>query len=68
MPDWQTLRSSNVAACAYDPQSRTLQIRYHSGRTYSYADVPQSVYEDLLAAPSPGTFVNDSIKGLYSYA
>lgn len=66
MPDWQPLQSSNIAACAYEPDSRTLHIRFNSGRSYAYADVPQDVYDGLMSATSPGQFVNNAIKGVYS--
>lgn len=62
----QPLSSSNLAGCEYDPDTRVLRIRFKSGRTYNYANVPQDVYEGLLSAPSPGQYFNSAIKGVYA--
>lgn len=67
MDDWQPLNSSNVAACAYDTERQQLKIRFHSGRTYTYDSVPQSTYDGLLQADSPGKFVNSNVIGVYSF-
>ena len=64
--DWTPLASSNLAACRYDEASRVLQIRFRSGRTYSYQDVPPETVEGLKDASSPGTYFNSNIKGVFS--
>lgn len=65
MPDWQNLESSNLAAASYDETSQVLSIRFKSGRTYRYADVPTNVYQALLSASSPGQYFNSIIKDAY---
>lgn len=59
--------SSNVGAVGYDPHLQQLHVRYLSGRTYVYSDVPEGVYQELLAAPSKGSFLNRAVKGVYAY-
>lgn len=59
------LRSSMIAAAGYDPDTRTLEIEFTSGRTYTHPGVPPHVYENLLAAESPGRYYNQNIKGVY---
>src|SRR5690606_34131281 len=44
--------SSSIAAGGYDARSRTLRLRYVSGGTYDYKDVPGTVFDELLDAPS----------------
>lgn len=56
------LHSTAVHRVDYTPVTRTLDIWYAGGGQYSYFDVPASVYEALLAAPSKGAFVNSRIK------
>lgn len=64
--DWRPLESSNLSACRYDPETQVLQIRFRSGRSYDYKDVPQTVAEGLESASSPGRYFNAAIKGQYS--
>lgn len=54
--------SSAVERVDYTAASRTLDIWYSGGGQYRYLDVPQALYEELLAAPSIGAFVNQRIK------
>lgn len=69
MSDWVYVDSSNIEAVCYmaDSNPRELQVRFLNGSTYSYSDVPQEIYEELLNAPSKGSFLNRMIKGVYSY-
>lgn len=64
--DWTPLASSNLNAMRYDEESRLLQIRFHSGRTYAYKDVAADVADGLRQASSPGQYFNSSIKGVYA--
>lgn len=64
--DWTPLASSNLNAFRYDEDRRVLQIRFHSGRTYDYKDVPEDVVEGLKQASSPGAYFNSNIKGVYA--
>jgi hypothetical protein len=59
--------SSSVVAGGYDTRSKTLRLRYIDGDTYDYRSVPKAVFDDLLAAPSKGRFVNWCVKPYYSY-
>ena len=54
--------SSAIARAAYDAAAATLDLWYRGGDRYRYFEVPEAVYEDLLAAPSAGEFVNREIK------
>lgn len=64
--DWTPLTSSNLSAMRYDAETRTLQIRFQSGRTYDYQDVSADVADGLAQADSPGKYFNSSIKGVYA--
>ena len=63
--DWTPLASSNLSACSYDADERVLQIRFRSGRTYGYKDVPEDTYEGLKQADSPGSYFNSTIKNVF---
>lgn len=59
------VHSSNLASVGYDPDSQLLEIRFRSGRTYSYSGVPESRYQGLMAAYSKGSYFADHIKDRY---
>lgn len=59
------VQSSNVVAVGYE--NGTLAVEFTSGSIYEYANVPQQVYEALLAAPSKGRFLRESVYGKYGY-
>lgn len=65
MDDWQPLSSTNLSTMRYAPVAQDLQIRFKSGRTYSYGSVPQSIADGLAQADSPGAYFNSNVKGIF---
>jgi hypothetical protein len=64
----KSVSSSNVAAVGYDDLSTTLYVRFLSGQTYAYLNVPKQHYIGLLNASSVGTYLDRNIKkGGYQY-
>lgn len=63
----QTVESSVIRSVGYDPATETLEIEFHHGGIYVYANVPPSVFEALLAAPSKGSFFHDNIKDRFVF-
>ena len=59
--------SSAIARAAYDPAATTLDLWYRGGDRYRYFKVPEAIFDDLLAAPSAGEFVNREIKPRFGY-
>ncbi len=57
--------SSDLSAVGYN--GGVLVIRFHSGGTYQYSGVPESVYQGLMGAPSHGRYFHANIKGRYPY-
>src|SRR3954452_15257687 len=53
--------SSVVASVKYDTASGELEIRFLSGRTYLYSNVPLDVYDEFFNAESKGAFFNAQI-------
>lgn len=60
--------SSNIESIGYDLDSMELYVRFHTGSTYVYYGVPESVYIAFLHAPSKGKFHNRLISKNYDYA
>lgn len=61
----QPLNSSNLSGCEYNEASSTLTIMFTNGGEYAYRGVPKSVYDNLIASPSPGSYFAQSIRGKY---
>jgi hypothetical protein len=52
----------------YDPAQRRLDVRFVSGRRYSYFDVPEALYQEMRASFAKGEFFNARIRGRYRFA
>ncbi len=57
-----SVSSSTVGSVGYDNESKILEIKFKSGSTYQYFDVPQSVYEGLMNAESHGKYFDINVK------
>ena len=67
--DRKYVSSSNIASIGYDSMAQILEVEFLNGSIYQYYDIPQDLYEGLMAASSHGKYLNDYIKkGGYSYA
>ena len=67
MPDMTPVDSSNIESVGYDTSNRELHVRFLGNHTYVYSDVPAEVFEELLRAPSKGSYFNRAVKGVYVY-
>ena len=68
MVEMHYVDSSNIEAIGYEAGAQELQVRFLSGDTYVYHGVPEEVYDELMAAPSKGSYLNRMIKGSYEYS
>lgn len=58
--------SSFLAKVGYDPEAKVLAVQMkHSSDTYLYQEVPQSLFDDFLAADSKGAFYVKNVKGKF---
>ena len=60
--------STNLRAVGYDAPSSTLQVEFLNGSEYQYHGVPGHLYEQLMQAPSKGSFLHAYIKNRYAYS
>lgn len=61
-----TITSSLIREASYDTSSRTLTVVLNTGRSYTYQNVDQSVYQGLISADSAGRFFNKNIVGKFT--
>jgi hypothetical protein len=45
-----------------------MSVEFHNGTVYEYFDIPQTLFEQLVAAGSAGQFLVQNVKGTYRYA
>ena len=66
--DWiASPQSSDIAKFAYVKKMNLLLVKFKSGSTYQFFDVPKGVYNGLLRAPSKGKYFAYNIKNNYHY-
>jgi hypothetical protein len=58
--------STAIVGIGYDSVSQVLFVRWHSGDTYAYADVPPLVHRILMKEERKGRYVNSVIKPRYA--
>jgi hypothetical protein len=61
------VESSSVSEIGYDAVQKVLAVRFTSGATYHYADVPPEKYTAMLASESKGKYFLSNIKGQHEH-
>lgn len=59
--------SSALREVKYDPRSHSLEVRFVTGRTYRYSNVPPELYDDLIKADTKGAFFYAHIRDRFPY-
>jgi len=65
LKEWN--ESPNIENTRFDQRNSFLYITFKNGKTYRYIDVPKSVWDDMILAPSIGSFINRNLKGYFRY-
>jgi hypothetical protein len=63
--DREPVSSSTVISVGYEPSSSTLEVEFRNG-IYQYYNVPESIYQEMMASDSVGKFLHSYIKPAYS--
>jgi len=59
------LASSALKTAWYDEIEWTLYVEFHNGSRAGYANVPPTIYQTFVGAPSAGRYYNTSILGMF---
>lgn len=62
-----TVDSSNLRAVEYDPDTLVLRITFSNGGQYEYEGVLQEVVDEMMSAPSQGSYFYSNIRMNYPY-
>lgn len=65
--DMQWVDSSSLEKVGYDEDKLELHIVFKSGSSYVYRDVPPHIFDQLIEAPSKGSFFNREVKNVYEF-
>ena len=61
-PEMHYVSSSNVESVGHDDARDELWMTFLDGSTYVYEGVPRETFDELLSAPSVGSYLNREIK------
>jgi KTSC domain len=61
----QQFTSTALLSADYDTEANTLDITFASGKRYTYENVPESIWDGLRDASSPGSYFFRNIKDRY---
>ena len=61
-----TLNSTFLKEATYNASTRMLTVIFTNGRTYSYKNVDQSIYQGLISADSSSRFFTSNIRNTFS--
>lgn len=59
--------SKNIRHMRYDEETQVLTVKFVTGRTYEYYDVPPEVWERIEVNPSGGQAFNKEVMGKFKY-
>lgn len=66
--DMTPVKSSSISEVGYDPESRTLHVKFKTGASYEHTDVPPEKYVALTGTESAGKFYNTKIRPAHAVA
>ena len=67
MSDLIPVKSSNIDAIGWESDGKVLTVQFSNGTIYTYFDVPEATYTDILSAQSVGSTFASTVKGKYPY-
>jgi hypothetical protein len=63
----QWVDSSNIDQVGYQEDTMELHIAFKGGAQYVYHDVPAHIFDQLMDAPSKGSFLNREVRTVYNF-
>ena len=62
-----SVKSSNVKAVGYSKNTGILGVQYPDDSLYLYANVPETIFDELQAATSVGSFLAKNVKDKFLF-
>ena len=67
LPEMKFVNSSTIESIGYDNQNQIVFLRFLTGSLYVYKGVPEHEYNNLIDAPSCGSYLHYNYKNVYPY-
>lgn len=67
IPEMKQVNSSNIDSIGYDESNQEVYVRFLNNSLYVYKGVPEHEYQNLMMAPSHGSYLNRNFKNVYPY-
>lgn len=67
IPELTPVSSSNIESIGYDVENESVFVKFNNQSIYVYKGVSQMEYENLLYAPSVGSYIHRNFKNVYPY-
>lgn len=61
------VESSQIHSVGYDPESKRLHVKFHSGGTYEYHGVEPATHDGLMKADSVGKFFHANVRNVHAH-
>jgi hypothetical protein len=61
------VESTALTTVGYDQDRELLQVEFRGRAIYHYFGVPAAVHQELLSAPSKGSYFNQAIRGRFAF-
>ncbi|WP_222697813.1 KTSC domain-containing protein [Rhodococcoides corynebacterioides] len=59
------LASQIILSVGYDTEMEILEVEFRNRWVYRYSEVPRTIFDELLAAPSHGKYLKQHIVDTY---
>ena len=67
LPEMNPVSSSNIDSIGYNEQNQEVYVRFLNGNLYVYRGVPSHEFDNLIHAPSHGSYLHRNYKNVYPY-
>ena len=65
--EWVPVESGLFSSAAYRASVRQLYLRFQDGKIYRFFDCPVTVYNEFIAAASPGRYFSQQIRNRFRF-
>jgi hypothetical protein len=62
---YQAVKSSSIHSIGYEPETKTLGVTFHTGKTYHYDNVRADTHANMLASESIGKYFHSHVRPIF---
>lgn len=62
----QDVESSNIRQVGYNRKAKQMRIQFTNGGLFQYKEVPNEVFDEMMASKSVGSYFSKNIRNIYS--